>query len=120
MSEFIDLLQSISPAAYAAIVSALVTGTITLIAVKFTNQANLKRALFQKELEKEIKYEGIKRESIESLYTLVEEFSFVHRKITAPYILALQGKRPYQEFLSLEYEEELYPLRKGFRILYSK
>ena len=107
MNEFVYLLRSIPAAAYAAVMAALVTGVITLIAVNITNRANFRRALAQKEIEKSNEYEGIKRERIESLYTLVQEFAFIHRRITAPYILALEGTKLYQELLSLEHEEEL-------------
>lgn len=106
MGEFLNLLRTIPAAAYAAITAACVTGVVTLVAVSISNRSNLKRAIIQKEYEKDAKYAEIKRERVESLYSLVEEFSLIQRRNTAPYILALQGRQPYKELLSLDSADE--------------
>ena len=74
MNTIIDLIKIILSEAWIALVTAVLTSTLTLIGVWLTNSANNRRLKIQLDHERKIKEEELNRERIEELYIISNKY----------------------------------------------
>ena len=83
------------------ILTALITAFVTLLAVYLTNEANYKKLLLQRDLERELKLKDIHREKLEELYCLSNSWIKNHVANWSPYYQVMLGELEYNDALDL-------------------
>ena len=97
----LEVLKTIPPEAYTAFVTALLTASVTLVAVHLTNRNNTTRLLRQLDHEKSLNRERIRRERGEELYVLSEKYFTWLVSDYLPYLRVMQNELTYNEALDL-------------------
>ncbi len=101
MNEFLLLIQKIPAAAWAAFVTAIITSSITLFGVRYTNQSNNERLKIQLDHERESRKQELISERLEELY--VESKKYMNSIVGhfLPYIKVMQGEITYDDVLDM-------------------
>ena len=89
---------------YIAIVSSIITATVTLLAVFLTNRGNTNRLLLQLEQERNSKRAKLHREKLEKLYVLSAKYIKFFGSHCLPYLNVMEGKLDYNQALDLTIE----------------
>jgi hypothetical protein len=89
---------------YIAIVTAVITATVTLLAVFLTNRGNTNRLLLQLEHERNTKRAALHREKLEELYVLAVKYIKLLGSHCLPYVRVMEGKLDYNQALDLTIE----------------
>ena len=89
---------------YIAIVTAVITATVTLLAVFLTNRDNTNRLLLQLEHERNTKRDTLHREKLEELYMLAVKYTKALGSHCLPYMSVMEGKLDYNQALDLTIE----------------
>ncbi len=97
----LDLFKSIPSAAYVALITALLTASVTLLATYLANRGSTARLVLQLNHERSLDRERIHRERGEELYVLSERYftSLVCQYL--PYLQVMRGELTYNEALDL-------------------
>lgn len=101
MEQIVELLKSIPSSAWVAFFTALLTSTLTLIGVRYTNKSNNERLSIQLEHERKLKREELVRDRLEELY--VESKRYMNAVVTyfLPYRQVMEGELTFNQALDL-------------------
>ena len=89
---------------YIAVVTAVITAAVTLLAVFLTNRGNTERLLLQLEQERNTERAALHREKLEELYVLVAKYTKLLGSHCLPYMSVMEGKLDYNQALDLTIE----------------
>lgn len=89
---------------YIAIATAVITATVTLLAVFLTNRGNTNRLLLQLEHERNTNRDALQREKLEELYVLAVKYIKLLGSHYLPYLRVMEGDLDYNQALDLTIE----------------
>lgn len=87
-----------------AIISSIITATVTLLAVFFTNRGNTDRLLLQLEHERKTQKNTLHREKLEELYVLAIKYKKLLGSNCLPYLDVMEGRLNYNQALDITIE----------------
>jgi len=101
MQEILSLITKIPSAAWVALFTALLTSSLTLMGIRYTNKSHNERLNIQLTHERKLKQDELLRDRLEELY--VESRKYMNHMIThfLPYLKVMQGELTYNEALDL-------------------
>lgn len=104
MQEFILLIYKIPSTAWIAFSTAILTSSLTLIGVRYTNKANNERLRIQLAHEHKLKRDELLRSRLEEIY--VESRRYMNSLVThfLPYRRVMEGELTYNQALDLTLE----------------
>ncbi|CAM4308483.1 hypothetical protein [Pseudoalteromonas maricaloris] len=104
MKELIILLEKVPSTAWVAIFTAILTSSLTLVGIRYTNKANNERLKIQLDHEYKIKRDDLIRSRLEELY--VESRKYMNSMVSyyLPYRQVMEGELTYNQALDLTLE----------------
>jgi len=104
MKELLELIQIIPSSAWAALVTAILTSTITLAGVWLTNRNNNQRLKIQLEHELKLKEDEIYRDRLEELYVISNKWLGLLVSHYLPFRGAMEGELTFNQALDITIE----------------
>ena len=86
---------------YIAIGTAIITATVTLLAVYLTNRGNTNRLKIQLEHERNTKQDAIYRDKLEELYVVAHKWITLLGSHMLPYLRVMEGDLDYNQALDM-------------------
>jgi hypothetical protein len=86
---------------YTPIITAIITATVTLLAVYLANRGNANRLSLQLQHERDTRRDALYREKLEELYVLVQQYTTLLQSESLPYVRVMEGELDYNQALDM-------------------